>query len=150
MDFAKKQYFSSESFLEYLRYTLKFITRFIFMRLYVDTNVFVDYLTTRLPCDFFFRAFVKRWILVISSATLAELRRLGFYSQAITLLSYYEVEVIIADDTDKRLATSYKTHLADAIHIVLAQKAKCDAIITRNKRDFVESNIPVRGPNEKL
>lgn len=38
----------------------------------------------------------------------------------------------------------------DAIHYAAAQAAGCDAIITRNKRDFKQSDLPVLSPVEFL
>ena len=41
-----------------------------------------------------------------------------------------------ANETDKNDAKLLNTHYADALHIILATKAKADAIVTSNIKDF--------------
>lgn len=120
------------------------------MRLYIDTNVIIDYLLMRRAPDFFFRLLSHNHTLIISTVTVCELRFQNALKDASALLRHYNTELVVEMPSDKFLAKQLKTHYNDALHIVIAARTKCDYIITSNIKDFTESKIPVRRPNEKL
>jgi predicted nucleic acid-binding protein len=57
------------------------------------------------------------------------------------------------DESDEDKARKLKEdNFDDALHVILAEKAQADVIITRNIEDFKEisTNIPVRRPEQLL
>ena len=59
----------------------------------------------------------------------------------------------VAPVTQKIIDTALKlkwNDFEDAIHYAAAQAANCDAIITRNKKDFKDADLPVLSPLEFL
>lgn len=120
------------------------------MRIYVDTNVFMDYLIERRYVSFFDKAFVNRWTLVYSDITLRELRMHSLVAIVENMLYYFQKECVFSTNEDIKCAKKLNTHFSDAMHIIIAQRAVCDYIVTSNVKDFNESKVKVVRPNDKI
>ncbi|GAA0878869.1 PIN domain nuclease [Algoriphagus jejuensis] len=131
-------------------------------RLFLDTNVVVDLLGEREP---FYESAAKiasladngKIELVVSALT---------YSTVFYLLSRYENQSIAkekirkfkviaqtADLTDTVLNKGLSSNFSDfedALQYYCAVSSNCTLIITRNGKDFKESDIPVLTPDEYL
>jgi len=65
------------------------------------------------------------------------------------LVDLFAIEGCTKDIFEHALGLGYKD-LEDAIQFSAARKAKCDYIITANKRDFKKSSIPVINSSEAV
>lgn len=130
------------------------------MRLFLDTNVVLDLLGEREP-------FYKSAAIIATLADKGEIQLIVSaltYSTVFYILSRYEsneavkekirkfkVIVETSDLTDriidKGLASKF-TDFEDALQYYCAVKLDCDILITRNVKDFKESDIPVLTPDE--
>lgn len=131
-------------------------------KLFLDTNVVVDLLGEREP---FYDSAAK-------IATIADKGEIQLIVSALTystvyyLLSRFEDKElakekirkfkVIADTSDltgkiidKGLASKF-TDFEDALQYYCAVKMECNILITRNGKDFKESDIPVLTPDEYL
>jgi predicted nucleic acid-binding protein len=120
------------------------------MRVYVDTNVFMDFLYNRNSAAY--RFFVKTLscmhTIVISDVVLEELSFQKVDSDSLMRLLSHKIEVIPTISEDKLRAKRLLTHYNDALHICIAERSKVDAIITRNKKDFAVAKISVKYADE--
>ena len=132
------------------------------MKLFIDTNIMLDLLGERIP---FYDSIAKiaTWSdngevnLIVSALS---------YSTVFYLLSKYESkdkvleklrkfkiisEVAVVDETiiEKGLNSAFPD-FEDSIQYFCALKSDCDALITRNQKDFKESTIPVFSADEYL
>ena len=131
-------------------------------KIFVDTNVDIDLLAKREPFykeaqDLFTLSDKKEIQLFISSLTFAN----AYYSivrhhkevDAKKYLSKFKVLVNILSLEDKAielsLASDFKD-FEDGLQYFVAMDNESDVIITRNKKDFVNSNIPVMTAGEYL
>lgn len=131
-------------------------------RIFLDTNVVLDLLGERVP---FYNPAAK-------IATLADLGQIEIIVSALTystvyfLLSRYEKASvakekirkfkILAETSDlidaiidKSLSSKF-SDFEDSLQYYCAVEKKCKVLITRNVKDFKESDIPVLTPNEYL
>lgn len=131
-------------------------------RVFLDTNVVVDLLGERNP---FYESAAK-------IATLADKGIIKIVVSALTystvyyLISRFEDKEIVKEkirrfkviaDTadltnkivDKGLASKF-SDFEDALQYYCAAKMECNILITRNQKDFKESNFPVLSPDEYL
>jgi predicted nucleic acid-binding protein len=128
---------------------------------FIDTNVMVDYLANRTP-------FAKDAILLL---TLGKQKRIRLY---ISSLCYYQLSYIlrnqrtkhetllvlkdiyswtdclpVTSDIIKQSLHSNFTDFEDAIqHFIAHNHRSIHCIVTRNKRDFTTSQLPVLSPKE--
>jgi len=131
-------------------------------RLFLDTNVLLDLLGEREP---FYDSIAK-------IATLADKGRVKLivstlsYSTVFYLLSKFENSEIVkeklrkfkiisesSDLTDKIIEKGLSSNFSDfedALQYHCALKADCNILITRNGKDFKESEIPVMTAEEYL
>ena len=120
------------------------------MRVYVDTNVFMDFLDDRNSASF--RFFVKviscMCTVIISDVVLEELSFQRVDSKSLMNILSHKIEVKHATYEDKSRAHRLSTHYNDALHICIAEREKVDAIITRNKKDFTIAKIPIKYADE--
>ena len=130
-------------------------------RLFLDTNIVIDLLERREPyCHDAVRLFTmsynKKVQLVVSPLTYATasflLRKHG--SEGVrNLLSNFRQLSRVANvnerTVDDSLASQFKD-FEDAMQYYTAVKAKADAIITRNGKDFINSKIPVMTATEYI
>lgn len=131
-------------------------------RLFLDTNIVVDLLGEREP---FYESVAK-------IATLADKGKIQLYVSALTystvyyLLSRYEDKEIVKEKIrkfkviaetsdltdkilDKGLSSKFKD-FEDSLQYYCALETDCNFFITRNEKDFKESELPVLTPNEYL
>lgn len=127
------------------------------MRVYVDTNVYLDYLLERRNrvgadlSDVAFGVFAKaascRFHIVVSDHVLNEIYDViepGEIEMLWTMLGKKAV-LLRTDAHDLLAARSVPTHFADALHVVLARKGGAEVLITRNVvdfRDLIETKRP--------
>ena len=131
------------------------------MKIFVDTNILVDLIADRKPfskfaIQLFSKAEVGKLELYTSSHSIAtthyllkkyvdekELREVLF-----KLLEYLNIVAINLDILKKGLKSKHKD-FEDAIQIISAYSIeKMDCIVTRNIKDFKNSEIPVYTPDE--
>jgi predicted nucleic acid-binding protein len=131
-------------------------------KLFLDTNIVIDLLGER---ENFYESAAK-------IATLADKGRIQIFVSALTysttyylLVRFEEKEIVkekirkfkviaeTADLTDrivdKGLASKF-SDFEDSLQYYCAVKMDCNIIITRNVKDFKESDIPVLTPDEYL
>jgi len=132
------------------------------MRLFIDTNIMLDLLGERIP---FYDSIAKIATLSDKGEVYLIVSALS-YSTVFYLLSKYESkdkvmeklrkfkiisEVAGVDETiiEKGLNSTF-TDFEDSLQYFCALKSECDALITRNQKDFKESTIPVFSADEYL
>lgn len=131
-------------------------------KLFLDTNVVIDLLGER---ESFYESAAK-------IATLADKGKIQIYVSALTYSTVYYLLArfensdivkekirkfkVIADTSDltdkivdKGLASKF-SDFEDSLQYYCALKVDCNIIITRNGKDFKESDIPVLTPDEYL
>ena len=132
-------------------------------RLLIDTNIVIDLLSKRdkfydEAADLFSRADKKELELAISSLTFANtnyiLTKLKSAKEARAILRKFKVlvELLSLDDKITELALSDDNFpdFEDGLHYYSAIENQIDVIITRNKKDFKKSKIPVLTAKEFL
>ncbi len=132
-------------------------------KLLVDTNIVIDLLSKRAgfydeAADLFSRADKKELKLTISSLTFANtnyiLSKLKSTKEAREILRKFKVlvELLSLDDKITELALSDNTFpdFEDGLQYYSAIENQIDVIITRNKKDFKNSKIPVLTAKEFL
>lgn len=132
-------------------------------RLLIDTNTVIDLLSKREnfydeAADLFSRADRKELNLAISSLTFANtnyiLTKLKSAKEAREILRKFKVlvEVLSLDDKITELALSDDDFpdFEDGLQYYSAIENQIDIIITRNKKDFKNSKIPVLSAKEYL
>ncbi len=121
-------------------------------RVYLDTNVFKNYLSgenTIIPHSYFaFETFKKirdeQFILIVSDWLKEECKKIGISSENFEKIIHEfnlkteEVKTSKEDieKTRKICRSTNETHYADALHAVLAIKAKTDFLVTGNIEHF--------------
>ncbi|MFC1222583.1 type II toxin-antitoxin system VapC family toxin [Pedobacter sp. BG31] len=132
-------------------------------RIFVDTNIIVDLIADRRPfskfaIELFEKAERKEVQLYTSSHSIATTHYLlRKYLEERTLreviynvLEYIQVIAIDQDIIKKGLKSKHKD-FEDALQILCAYKLeKLDYIVTRNIKDFKDSEIPAFPPDELL
>ena len=132
-------------------------------RLLIDTNIIIDLLSKRKgfyeeSARLFSRADKKELCLAISSLTFANtnyiLTKLKSAKEAREILRKFKVlvEVLSLDDKITQLALSDDDFLdfEDGLQYYSAIENQIDVIITRNKKDFKNSILPVLTAEEFL
>ena len=132
-------------------------------RLLIDTNIVIDLLSKREKfyyeaADLFSRADKKELVLTITSLTFANtnyiLTKLKSAKEAREILRKFKVlvELLNLDDKIAELALSDESFpdFEDGLQYYSAIENQIDVIITRNKKDFKNSKIPVLSTKEFL
>lgn len=132
-------------------------------RILVDTNIVIDLLSKRKDfyeeaADLFSRADKKQLQLTISALTFANtnyiLSKLKTAKEAREILRKFKVlvEILSLDDKITQLALSDEEFpdFEDGLQYYSAIENHIDIIITRNKKDFKNSRIPVLTAKEFL
>ena len=129
-------------------------------KIFVDTNIVLDLLGQRINFykdsqDLFTYAIDNKVTLVVSSLTVAntyyilkEQLKLG---QVRSSLRKFKTLVEVAAFDDKVLELALEEEFKDfedGIQYYCAMENACEAIITRNKRDFKNSAIPILNAKE--
>jgi len=125
------------------------------IRIYVDTNVLINYCTGQnndvQALGYIFSKRRKEVLFTSSLAVVQTITKLQAgskqhsrkaYSREITIEKLQEIlpKFTVLDLSLSDIKTSFKylnSDVEDSVHYVLSQKAKCDAILTNNKKDFV-------------
>ena len=130
-------------------------------KVFLDTNVVIDLLDKREPyCNdavtLFTLAYNKKLVLYVSSLTYATasylLRKHGKEQTRLLLGNLRQLSKVTAvgeKEVDDALASTFDDY-EDALQYYSATGKKVDAIITRNKKDFAASKLPVMSPDEFL
>ena len=130
-------------------------------KIFVDTNILVDLIADRRPfskfaIQLFSKAEEKKIKLYTSSHTIATTHYLlkkyldekDLREILINILDYLNIVAIDLDVLKKGLKSKHKD-FEDALQIISAYSIeKIDCIVTRNIKDFKESEIPVLSPDE--
>lgn len=132
-------------------------------RLLIDTNIVIDLLSKREKfydeaAALFSRADKKELVLTITSLTFANtnyiLTKLKSAKEAREILRKFKVlvELLNLDDKVTELALSDESFpdFEDGLQYYSAIENQIDVIITRNKKDFKNSKIPVLSTKEFL
>ena len=123
------------------------------MRVYVDTNVFIDYLAKRkdkfrdlglIAFEFFRRTIEEGHEIIISDLLLKELGRIVDDMDIVEILDWLntynktiKVETLKEDKIlANKISKECKLPYSDCLHSVLAKKMNVDYLITRNIKDF--------------
>ncbi len=120
------------------------------MRVYVDANVLLDFLLDRKnlfgkslgdrAAKFFQETLKCKHFLIISDHTLQELKKYGvaLSETPFTQIFSKKIEFVKTTEKDKEKARKLNPgNYPDALHVILAEKAKAEIIVTRNLEDFV-------------
>lgn len=130
-------------------------------KIFVDTNILIDLIADRRPfskfaIQLFSKAEEKKIKLYTSSHTIATTHYLlkkyldekDLREILINILDYLNIVAIDLDVLKKGLKSKHKD-FEDALQIISAYSIeKIDCIVTRNIKDFKESEIPVLSPDE--
>ncbi len=132
------------------------------MRVFIDTNVLIDFMANRQPyyqaaAALFALAEMNELQLVYSSVTVAN----SFYIlrksyNSTQLAEAFENQQSVAEISGVSSSDIYSALSArwvdgeDCIQYQSALSAKCDYILTRNTQDFQLSTIPVMTPEDFL
>ena len=128
-------------------------------KVFLDTNIVADLFLKREPfCQnslkLFTLGFHKKITLYVSSlsyATLAYLCRKMKKEERVLLfekLRSLTVTTTVDRQTVDMALGSRVDELEDATQYYSAISSKVDVVLTRNKKDFVEANVPVMTPDE--
>lgn len=124
-------------------------------KLFIDTNVVIDLLSQRVDFyeasqDLFTYAIDNQIELIVSTLTFANthyiLKDQLKLSKVRSSLRKFKALVDVAAFDDKILELALEEEFKDfedGIQYYIAIENSCDAIITRNKKDFKKSNIPI-------
>ena len=132
------------------------------MNLFLDTNIVVDILKYREPYVYDALAIFQMGAegihdLLISDLTFANVSYLirknltfsQWYETLLNLRSNMQIVMVGVECIDAALRLQAHD-FEDALQYFSAKQAKADCIITRNKKDFRFSDIPVHEPGEFL
>ncbi len=131
------------------------------MKLYIDTNIFLDYLLERKNLEgndiskyaqrLFYRAISCEFFIVYSDHTAFELNKFIEGEKIKMLFTCLKKKTIMITTSQEDIIQAQKlstSNFSDALHAVLAKKSESDYLITRNIKDFKEfsSYIKSRTP----
>jgi predicted nucleic acid-binding protein len=133
------------------------------MKLYFDTNIFLDYLLERKNLEgkdiskpsqkLFYRALQCEFFIVYSDHTATEINKIVDGNKIRMLFAFLNKKVVMVTKTEEDIAEAQKmseTNFSDALHAALAKKSGADYLITRNVKDFelFSSYIKPRTPED--
>ena len=132
------------------------------MKVLIDSDVCLDSITGRYPysidADKLLTKVEERDVVgVVSSESFSNLyyviRRLSSHKKAIEVLNDLRKIVTIGtpmpEDVESALTSGWND-FDDALQHFCALRENCDSIITRNKKDYMASELPVYSPSEWL
>jgi len=129
---------------------------------FVDTNIIIDILGQRINFyeesqDFFTYAIDNKINLIVSTLSFANthyiLSEQMKRPKVRNILRKFKTLVSVANFDDKILELSLSDDFKDfedGIQYFIALENSCEAIVTRNKKDFKISQIPIFNPKEYL
>lgn len=127
------------------------------MRVYIDTNVYLDYLLERknkkgrsladVAYAIFSRTISCEFEVVLSDHVIHELYRRSTPEETRMLFAAMAPKLVKVrtEENDRRKAEESPTHFSDALHAMLAKKSESSLIVTRNIADFrniFEAKLP--------
>ncbi len=131
-------------------------------RLFIDTNIMLDLLGERLP---YYDSIAKIATLADRGEVSIVVSALSYSTVAYLLSKYKSTEKVkdklrkfkiiseISDLDEKTIEKGLNSNFSDfedSLQYFCALKSDCNVILTRNQKDFKESNIPVMSANEYL
>ncbi|MEI6754614.1 MAG: PIN domain-containing protein [Paludibacter sp.] len=131
-------------------------------RLFIDTNIMLDLLGERLP---YYDSIAKIATLADRGEVSIVVSALSYSTVAYLLSKYESTEKVkdklrkfkiiseISDLDEKTIEKGLNSNFSDfedSLQYFCALKSDCNVILTRNQKDFKESNIPVMSANEYL
>lgn len=131
------------------------------MRVYIDTNILIDYVCQRKEfadaanclVALGYMGKVKLLTSALSYVTAMYVAHKYEYKNVVesllALSSFVEVLDLQASTVVEMLSSGWKDY-EDATQNATALKAEADCIVTRNKKDFSASSLPVYTPAELL
>ncbi len=139
-------------------------------KVYVDTNIYLDYLGGRKNKDgrdisepafqVFNQCLSCNFEIVVSTWVIQELMKhapnektkflFSFLKRKTRTIKHTKEDVKETKKILKKYDINDKSHFDDALHVVLAKKSKADILVTRNKKNFLPfSNlIQIKFPEE--
>ena len=127
------------------------------MKLYVDTNIFLDFLLERKNKDgkdisapaqkLFYRAMQCEFFLVYSDHTATELNKVCSGEHIRMMFEFLKKKIVTITKSPEDIFEAQKlssTNFSDALHAVLAKKSGADYVVTRNTKDFKEFFLYVK------
>ena len=131
------------------------------MILFIDTNILIDLLSGREPfksasLNFFTKAVQDECDLVVSASSITDVmyvmrKYLDDKTQLRAVVQNLLVSFTIADVTSKHIRNVFQSPMDDYEDAVLAEcalQSKANYIITRDKKDFINSLVPTLTPEE--
>ena len=131
------------------------------MRVFIDTNILVDLICKREKFienakKIFLYAYDQKITLAISALsyinTLYIAKRYDFKQEeiikALQIISQFSIITGFDEDTIKLALASDWKDMEDAVQYYSALTTGIDYIVTRNQKDFQNSNIPIVSPDE--
>jgi len=131
--------------------------------LYIDTNIFINAIRDEnnrkgedmsMPAiKMFADAASCKYHLLVSDWAMEELFKIVSKEESLMIFKVIEKKVIRVGYNDCDVAAAKQKshiHFEDALHIIIAEKSKSDAIITRNDKDFIKigTYLPVKKPEQ--
>ena len=109
------------------------------MKIYVDTNVFMDFIIDRKESLVFEKSLQCLHTIVISDLVIKELEFNSVDASSLIAWLQFAEKLVLVDitDTEIQLARNINTHWNDALHIAAAKTANADLIVTNNLKDFL-------------
>lgn len=115
------------------------------MKIYLDTNIIIDFISRKRKESFSLvdAGIQCKYSFVISDHTLFELARVGvsaeLFLKVLAMYKKWEKCSVLSIDLENAKKDT-RTHVADALHIVLCEKTKCDCLLTSNIKDYRHYN----------
>ena len=131
------------------------------MTLFIDTNILIDLLSGREPFkstsfNFFIKSVQDKCELVVSASSITDVmyimrKYLDDKTQLRAVVQNLLVSFTIADVTSEHIRNAFQSPMEDYEDAVLAEcalQSKANYIITRDKKDFINSPVPTLTPEE--
>lgn len=131
------------------------------MTLFIDTNILIDLLSGREPFkstsfNFFTKAVQDKCELVVSASSITDVmyimrKYLDDKTQLRAVVQNLLLSFTIADVTSEHIRNAFQSPMEDYEDAVLAEcalQSKANYIITRDKKDFINSPVPSMSPEE--
>lgn len=128
---------------------------------FLDTNILMDFLGNRKPfgkyaLKIFNRARLGEWVLWCSDHSILtcyyllekEIGRELSKEKINQILKYIEVQPINKKILQTAMVSKFRDYEDGVQHFCALFQGKIEGIITRNKRDYKHSQIPILGPEE--
>lgn len=131
-------------------------------KIFIDTNIFIDYIENREYADYAQEMFniaakggIDLYASVLTFANMAYVIRKGHtQEEVVNILKHFEqrVEVLAMDKRQLQKSMAGKARdFEDMLQYQCAMAGKCEALVTNNKKDFKEfCEIPLLSSREFL